>query len=107
MLMLVYHLGSVKLQSSFNVLADLLSWKLKRNLHYLDDFLTLGPPGSLTCTHNVFIIRVVCMELGVPLTMKKVEGPSDCLTFLGITFDTNKIEVECQLRSHSEYATYY
>jgi len=32
------------------------------------------------------------MELGIPLTLEKVEGPSDCLTFLGITSDTNKME---------------
>ena len=38
----------------FNVLADLLEWILKQYrvsfcLHYLDDFLTIGSPGSSTC----------------------------------------------------------
>jgi len=26
--------------------------------------------------------------LGIPLALEKVEGPSQCLTFLGITLDT-------------------
>ena len=39
----------------FNVAADLLQWIAEHNgvtplLHYLDDFLTLGPPQSDTAT---------------------------------------------------------
>ena len=42
----------------FNVLADLLSWILKQMqvtpvMHYLDDFLTLGPPDSPLCANNL------------------------------------------------------
>ena len=38
----------------FNVLAELLSWTAKQNnvsflIHYLDDFLTMGPPSSSRC----------------------------------------------------------
>ena len=38
----------------FNILADLLTWILKQQgvhivHHYLDDFLTLGPPSTNTC----------------------------------------------------------
>ena len=81
----------------FNVLADLLSWILTQKqispvLHYLDDFLTLGPPGSSTCTHNLSIIKEICSTLGIPLALEKVEGPSHCLTFLGITLDTKRME---------------
>ena len=81
----------------FNILADLLSWILDHRqvtpvLHYLDDFLTLGSPDSSTCAQNLFTIKTVCAELGIPLALEKVEGPSDCLTFLGITLDTNKME---------------
>jgi len=80
----------------FNILADLLSWILTQKgvspvFHYLDDFLTLGPPGSSTCAHNLATIKEVCSSLGIPLALEKVEGPSDILTFLGITLDTKKM----------------
>jgi len=89
----------------FNILADPLSWMLKHNqvtpvLHYLDDFLTQDHLPALT-TYSP--LEWCALELGVPLAMEKVEMPSDCLTFLGIIFDTNKMEVDCQF---SEYATY-
>ena len=78
------------------VLADLLSWILTQKgispvFHYLDDFLTLGPPGSFTCAHNLATIKEVCSTLGIPLALEKVEGPSHSLTFLGITLDTQEM----------------
>ena len=81
----------------FNVLADLLSWILAQRqispiLHYLDDFLTLGPPESPICAHNLDTIKEVCSFLGIPLALEKVEGPTACLTFLGITLDTQRME---------------
>ena len=30
--------------------------------------------------------------LGIPLALEKVEGPSDCLTFLGITLDSQSMQ---------------
>ena len=81
----------------FNVLADILSWILAQHqispvLHYLDDFLTLGPPESPVCAHNLDTIKKVCSLLGIPLALEKVEGPSACLTFLGINLDTQRME---------------
>ena len=81
----------------FNVLADLLTWILEQNgvqpiMHYLDDFLTLGPPDSPICSHNLNTITEVCQKLGVPLALEKVEGPSQTLTFLGIVLDTKHME---------------
>ena len=81
----------------FNILADLLSWILERQgvspiMHYLDDFLTLAPPGSVTCQRNLDIIRSACLQLGVPLAIEKIEGPSTSLTFLGIVLDTERME---------------
>ena len=81
----------------FNVLADLLSWILQQQqvmpvLHYLDDFLTMGPPQSPTCANNLTVIKDVCSILGIPLALEKVEGPSDSLTFLGITLDTQSMQ---------------
>ena len=81
----------------FNILADLLSWILQQQqvtpvLHYLDDFLTIGPPQSPTCSNNLTVIKDVCSILGIPLALEKVEGPSDSLTFLGITLDTQSMQ---------------
>lgn len=81
----------------FNILADLLSWILERQqvapvLHYLDDFLTMGPQQSSTCSDNLTMIKEICSMLGIPLATEKVEGPSDCLTFLGITLDTQSMQ---------------
>ena len=77
----------------FNILADLLSWILEQQmvtpvLHYLDDFLTIGPQDSPSCANNLQRIKDTCSMLGIPLALEKVEGPSQCLTFLGITLDT-------------------
>ena len=65
----------------FNILADLLSWILRSKgvlpvLHYLDDFLTLGPPLTTTCVEDLTTIKEVCLQLGIPLALDKVKGPS-------------------------------
>ena len=82
----------------FNILADLLQWCLQQQgvshvMHYLDDFLMLGPPSSNQCHQNLDIFKQTCQKLGVPLAIEKVEGPSTSLTFLGITLDTAKMEI--------------
>ena len=81
----------------FNVMADLLTGILHRQgvtfvIHYLDDFLTLGPAGSSLCQQNLSTIQKVCASLGIPLALEKVEGPSTTLTFLGITLNTMRME---------------
>ena len=75
----------------------MLAWVLKQQgvaplLHYLDDFLTIGPPDANTCQKYMDTIKEVCEILGVPLAVEKVEGPSTVLSFLGITLDTCKME---------------
>ena len=81
----------------FNVLADLLEWIARAQglyyiLHYLDDFLMVGPPMTHTCQHNLDTMIRICEDLGVPLAIDKVEGPSSSLPFLGIMLDTNMME---------------
>ena len=81
----------------FNVLADLLSWILEKKgisplIHYLDDFLTIGQADSAACQNHLTTIKEVCHNLGIPLALEKLEGPSQCLTFLGITLDTQLME---------------
>ena len=79
------------------MLADLLSWiaqqqGISQALHYLDDFLRIGPPHSPQCHHNLSTFMQLCTNLGIPLASEKIEGPSTCLTFLGITLDTARMK---------------
>ena len=81
-----------------NCLADLLAWIAQNAgvsylIHYLDDYLTMGPPASTVCQNNVSIFLSLCAELGVPLATDKLEGPSTSLSFLGIILDTNRMEI--------------
>ena len=75
----------------FSSIADLLEWILKHNydvrflLHYLDDFHTLGPP---VCQRNLDTCVCLFAEWGIPLHPEKLEGPSTCLTVLGIELDS-------------------
>ena len=82
----------------FNILSDLLEWILQRQgvtflLHYLDDFLTIGPPRSPACQNNLELLVQVSKMLGIPLATEKVEGPDTALEFMGIVLDTTRMEV--------------
>ena len=77
----------------FTAVADALEWCIAKQgvewiYHYLDDFITLGPPQSDVCMRNLQLIVKECRELGVPLAPEKQEGPSPVITFLGIQIDT-------------------
>ena len=56
--------------------------------HYLDDFIILGPRGASNCAEDLDMVLRACADLGVPLAMEKLEGPTTCLTFLSIEIDT-------------------
>ena len=56
--------------------------------HYLDDFITMGPPNSNVCAKNLETIKAVSKQLGVPLAEEKCEGPTTNITFLRINIDT-------------------
>ena len=83
----------------FSALTDGLMWLLhsrgvRRALHYLDDFLLLGPADSPECKDALEITLATCESVGLPVAPEKTGGPTTCLTFLGIELDT----VACQLR---------
>ena len=82
----------------FSALADALEWILLERgltniLHYLDDFLTMGSPGSEECAKNLEGLCRICAILGLPLAREKVEGPSTTLVFLGILLDSIRMEM--------------
>ena len=59
----------------------------------MDDYLTMGPPASTVCQHNVDTLVSLCANLGVPIATDKLEGPSTSLSFLGIILDNNRMEI--------------
>ena len=80
--------------SIFNEFASALHWILEQNygatlLHYLDDFLLLGPPGLPTCQDSMSTMLRVCQKPGMPVAREKSEGPATSLTFLGIVLDSS------------------
>ena len=62
-------------------------------LHYLDDFLLMGPPRSSDCQQDLDTFIQLCSYLGIPLASEKIEGPTTSLSFLGITIDTSRMEM--------------
>lgn len=60
-------------------------------LHYLDNFLTMGAPGSPECEQNLKLLLRISEVLGLPIAIHKVEGPTKILIFLGIEFDTTDV----------------
>ena len=74
----------------FTAVADALQWIMEMaGIHQvLDDFLFIGPPESPLCAASLAKALDICRRLGFPVAPNKVEGPSTCLTFLGIIIDT-------------------
>ena len=79
----------------------LTSWQIyspglpssRESLHYLDDFLLVGPPQSSICQQNLETFIRLCCDIGIPLTSEKIEGPTTSLSFLGIIIDTHCMEI--------------
>ena len=78
----------------FNSIADLVEWILRNIymirdlLHYLDDYITAGPPCRPDCARNLVVASSVCQSLGLPLHPDKTVGPTTCLIVLGIELDS-------------------
>ena len=82
----------------FNAVADFLAWVLYCDgipfiLHYLDDFLILGPPGSATASSMRPQAEATLTRIGAPIAHHKTEGPTTVLTFLGIQIDTDLFQL--------------
>ena len=66
----------------FIAIADTVEWILVHSyqipdlLHYLDDFITVAPPESSQCAHNLSTALAVCKRLGLPFHPGKWVEPS-------------------------------
>lgn len=83
----------------FNQYADALAWILHNNygirwlIHYLDDYFLAGPAGSSDCATHLQSFLQTCSQLGVPIAMEKVEGPTTTLTFLGLELNSRTRQI--------------
>ena len=79
-------------------MAELLTWVfycegLPFVLHYLDDYLIFGPPGSIMAATMRSTVETTFCHLGAPIANHKMEGPTTTLTLLGIQIDTNTFQL--------------
>ena len=82
----------------FNAVADALQWMAEQHgihdiWHYQDDYITCGARDSGECGFNLQMLLDICRHLGIPLAEEKIEGPTTCLTFLGIELDSTHGQV--------------
>ena len=83
---------------TFSAVADALQWIIQQKgvrqlLHYLDDFINLGPPNSEICKHNLTTILDTCQALGVPMETSITVGPSPQIVFLGMDLDSRTFTI--------------
>ena len=84
-----------RLLKLFTAVPDALLWAIGRRgvvhaMHYLDNFLLLGPPNSAECGQAIQGSLQLCDRLGFPIAPHKLEGPASRLSFLGILIDTDR-----------------
>lgn len=85
----------------FEKFSTFLEWVVRSEsgipsiLHYLDDFLFVGPPKSYACLNALRTMERMSLHFGVPLAPEKTEGPATVVKFLGIVIDS--VEMECRL----------
>ena len=82
----------------FTAIADAVQWILQQQgvrfvIHYLDDFLLIGMPGSEECADSLGILLRTFKRLGLPIAINKLEGPWTCLSFLGFEIDSLSMEI--------------
>lgn len=93
----------------FDKFATALHWiledscRLQHLIHYLDDFLHISPPSVTLARRHRSLILDLFSYLGVPVATEKVEGPSTCLTFLGLELDTETFEIRLPEAKRSSY----
>ena len=62
--------------------------------HYIDDFVTLGAPDSQKCVTNVFELKALCEEEGLPTEPEKTMGLQQPFVLGGWSYiDTVKLEI--------------
>lgn len=58
-------------------------------LHYLADFMFVGPAGTRVCLVLLHTMKTVAERFSVSLAPGKTDGPATVVKFLGIAIDWN------------------
>ena len=69
-------------------------------LPYIDDFAGVASKSSSDKAFDT--LTWLLQELGLPIAENKIQRPSVCATWLGITFDTQKMEMRIPLAKVEE-----
>ena len=82
----------------FTALADAVEWIVRQQevefiIHYLDDFLVVMAAGKQQGSYAMRLLLENFEHLGLPIAWNKLEGPSMCLTFLGLELDSIQGEI--------------
>ena len=91
----------------FSAVADALLWIMQQKgvswaIHYIDNFLTIGPPDSSECLRNMLTMQETCARAGLPVEPTKSVGPATSLVFLGIEFDSTRGILRCYRKTSFE-----
>ena len=65
---------------------------LKHLIHYVDDFMTFNQ-GLSSAKLALDSVLKLFAELGIPISMNKLEGPATSMIFLGILFDSDSMTI--------------
>ena len=81
----------------YNAISDFIvkiarSWGADRVVNYLDDFLIIADDFDSCLAHRTMITSAIEF-LGASVSWKKVTSPSTTTTFLGITIDSERMEL--------------
>lgn len=89
---------TLKLSQQFYVFAIQSGWE--RIVHYLDDFLSIGPSESSFCLNLLNKSKEIPDYFGVPLEEEKNAHPCTTIEFLGILIDTSLMEFRLPLQKN-------
>ncbi len=59
----------------------------------MDDYITIGSPGSHDCAKSVSAMLAACAKANMPIEPEKNEGPSTTISFLGLELDSMTMEL--------------
>ena len=101
---LVLPFGMLSAPFIFTAIADLVEWIMVHNYdvtflhHYLDDFLTLGPPSSPVCHNNLQTCVRLCKQLGLPFILISWRVLQLVLFSLGLNLTLKHFRLASRLR---------
>ena len=73
-------------------IASLIHWIVEKRagykfVHYLDDFFTIHRL-KMVCSSIMLVFKLVCDQIGMPVSPDKSEGPTQLIEFLGLMIET-------------------